>query len=69
LKQIGWFHHSERWDWGFNKKSGDKERIIKEINQLICLKEKVIATAAVNGKLWTSLGSKQAIQDKLVEVK
>ncbi|XP_059450962.1 proton pump-interactor BIP103-like [Corylus avellana] len=62
---IWGFHRRERWDWMFNNKDGDQERIIKEKNQLTCLKEKAIATAAVKGKLWTSLGSKQAIQDKI----
>lgn len=65
---IGWFHHCERRDWRFFKKGAlDEERIIKEKNELLCLREKAIATAAVKGKLWTSLGSKQAIQDKIKE--
>lgn len=63
--QTWWFHRRESWDWMFNNKGGNQERIIKEKNQLTCLKEKAIATAAVKGKLWTSLGSKQSIQHKL----
>ncbi|GMY10121.1 proton pump-interactor BIP131-like, partial [Fagus crenata] len=58
-----WYHYDPRWL--FNKKVEDKERIIRERNQLICLQEKAIANAVVKGKLWNSFGSKQAIHDKV----
>ncbi|XP_025012894.1 uncharacterized protein LOC8262049 isoform X2 [Ricinus communis] len=44
-------------------------KIIEEMNQLKCIREKAIANAAVKGRIWNSLGSKETIQDEVKESK
>lgn len=61
LNQAIWRFHP--YDWRYQR-DPDEERISKEKNELIHLQEKAIANAAVKGKQWNSLGSKQAIQEK-----
>lgn len=63
------FHYRQRPRWGlgwqFIEPTRDqKEKIRREKKELVHLKERAIATAAVKGKLWNSLGSKQAINDQ-----
>ncbi|KAG7987992.1 hypothetical protein I3843_03G163100 [Carya illinoinensis] len=73
LKELDdaiWWFHSNEWRalayWPFKETTADhKEKIKREKNELVCLKEKAIANAAVKGKLWNSLGSKQVIQDQV----
>lgn len=68
LKQIFAFHCNERWTlgWPSREPKGDRAELIeRERNELFCLKENAIANAPVKGKLWNSLGSKQAIQDQV----
>ncbi|XP_041003992.1 proton pump-interactor BIP131-like [Juglans microcarpa x Juglans regia] len=62
------FHCNERWTlgWPSREPKGDRaEQIESERKELFCLKERAIANAPVKGKLWNSLGSKQAIQDQV----
>lgn len=66
LKQMWWFHYSEksRSGWGttgaFNQSAGEEKRLIREGNQLERLKEEAITGAM---RLPHSLRSKQAIHD------
>ncbi|KAE8653295.1 hypothetical protein Csa_023263, partial [Cucumis sativus] len=43
----------------------DFEGINKEMKRLEMVKEKAVANAAVGGKLWSSLGTKKDIQQKV----
>ncbi|KAF5481183.1 hypothetical protein F2P56_001855, partial [Juglans regia] len=66
---ISVFHFRGRPRWGlgwqFVEPTRDqKEKIGREKKELVYLKERAIATAAVKGKLWNSLGSKQAIHNQ-----
>ncbi|XP_022155437.1 proton pump-interactor 1-like isoform X2 [Momordica charantia] len=55
--------------WGYKKTDDDLARekaILKDIKQHELARERTIADAVVNGKLWNSLGSKKAIQAEVL---
>ncbi|KAL0538278.1 hypothetical protein IC582_027290 [Cucumis melo] len=58
----------EQWDREKAAKDADRSKtILKDIRQHKIAREQAIADAVVNGKLWNSLGSQEAIRAELQE--